>query len=136
MQILMGMLKRGRFITFLPQPVMTGFVNALAILIFMAQLTHFSGKGWVMYALVVLTLLIIYSVPRFTKAVPSALVSIIVVSVLSIVLHLDVRTVGDMGDITPALPVFHLPQLPFTLDTLLIIAPYSLSLAVVGLLES
>ncbi|KWX89045.1 sulfate transporter [Paenibacillus riograndensis] len=136
LQILMGMLKLGRFITFLPQPVMTGFVNALAILIFMAQLTHFSGQGWVMYALVALTLLIIYTVPRFTKAVPSALVAIIVVSVLSIVLHLDVRTVGDMGDITTALPVFQLPQFPLTLDTLLSIAPYALSLAVVGLLES
>ncbi|AIQ20588.1 sulfate transporter [Paenibacillus sp. FSL H7-0357] len=135
-QIVMGMLKLGRFITFLPQPVMTGFVNALAILIFMAQLTHFKGQGWVMYALVALTLLIIYTVPRFTKAVPSALVAIIIVSVLSIVLDLDVRTVGDMGEITSALPLFHLPQLPFTLDTLLIILPYSLSLAVVGLLES
>jgi SulP family sulfate permease len=135
-QILMGMLKLGRFITFLPQPVMTGFVNALAILIFMAQLTHFKGQGWVMYALVALTLVIIYTVPRFTKAVPSALVAIIIVSVLSIVLGLDVKTVGDMGAITSALPLFHLPQLPFTWDMLLTILPYSLSLSVVGLLES
>lgn len=135
-QILMGMLKLGRFITFLPQPVMTGFVNALAILIFMAQLTHFTGQGWVMYALVALTLVIIYTVPRLTTAVPSALVAIIIVSVLSIVLHLDVKTVGDMGTITSALPLFHLPQMPLTLDALLIILPYSLSLAVVGLLES
>lgn len=135
-QILMGMLKLGRFITFLPQPVMTGFVNALAILIFMAQLTHFKGQGWVMYALVALTLVIIYTVPRFTKAVPSALVAIIIVSVLSIVLGLDVKTVGDMGEITSALPLFHIPQLPFTIDMLLTILPYSLSLAVVGLLES
>ncbi|WP_275262618.1 SulP family inorganic anion transporter [Paenibacillus tepidiphilus] len=136
LQIVMGMLKLGRFITFLPKPVMTGFVNALAILIFMAQLTHFSGQSWVMYALVALTLVIIYTVPRFTKAVPSALVAIIIVSVLSIVLNLDVKTVGDMGSITSSLPPFHLPQIPFTLDTLLIILPYSLSLAVVGLLES
>lgn len=135
-QILMGMLKLGRFITFLPQPVMTGFVNALAILIFMAQLTHFDGQGWIMYALVALTLVIIYTVPRFTKVIPSALIAIIVVSVLSITLHLDVKTVGDMGEITATLPLFHLPQLPLTLDTLLIILPYSLSLAVVGLLES
>ncbi|MDF9843099.1 MULTISPECIES: SulP family inorganic anion transporter [unclassified Paenibacillus] len=135
-QILMGMLKLGRFITFLPQPVMTGFVNALAILIFMAQLVHFEGQGWVMYALVALTLVIIYTVPRFTKAVPSALVAIIIVSVLSIVLDLDVNRVGDMGEITSALPLFHLPQLPLTLDMLLTILPYSLSLAVVGLLES
>ncbi|WP_274528642.1 SulP family inorganic anion transporter [Paenibacillus piscarius] len=136
LQIVMGMLKLGRFITFLPQPVMTGFVNALAILIFMAQLVHFEGQGWLMYALVALTLLIIYTVPRITRAVPSALVAIVAVSVLSIALGLDVRTVGDMGTITSALPVFHLPELPLTLDTLLIILPYSLSLAVVGLLES
>lgn len=135
-QIGMGMLKLGRFITFLPQPVMTGFVNALAILIFIAQLTHFKGQGWIMYGLVVLTLIIIYTVPRLTKAVPSALVAIIVVSILSISLHLDVKTVGDMGTITSALPVFHFPQAPLTLETLLIILPYSLSLAVVGLLES
>ncbi|AIQ49431.1 sulfate transporter [Paenibacillus sp. FSL R7-0273] len=135
-QILMGLLKLGRFITFLPQPVMTGFVNALAILIFMAQLVHFEGQGWVMYALVALTLVIIYIVPRFTKAVPSALVAIIIVSVLSIVLDLDVNRVGDMGEITSALPLFHIPQLPLTLDMLLTILPYSLSLAVVGLLES
>jgi SulP family sulfate permease len=135
-QILMGTLKLGRFITFLPQPVMTGFVNALAILIFMAQLVHFKGQGWIMYGLVALTLLIIYTVPRFIKAVPSALVAIIVVSIISISLHLDVKTVGDMGNITAALPLFHIPQAPFTLDTLLIILPYSLSLAVVGLLES
>lgn len=89
-----------------------------------------------MYGLVALTLLVIYTVPRFTKAVPSALVAIVIVSVLSIALHLDVRTVGDMGNITATLPLFHLPQIPFTLDTLLIILPYSLSLAVVGLLES
>lgn len=135
-QILMGTLKLGRFITFLPQPVMTGFVNALAILIFMAQLTHFIGQGWIMYALVALTLAIIYTVPLITSAVPSALVAIIIVSILTITLHLDVRTVGDMGSITASLPLFHLPQLPFTWDTLLIILPYSLSLAVVGLLES
>ncbi|MBT2291081.1 SulP family inorganic anion transporter [Paenibacillus albidus] len=135
-QILMGMLKLGGFITFLPQPVMTGFVNALAILIFMAQLVHFKGQGWLMYGLVALTLVIIYTVPRFTKAVPSALVAIIVVSVLSIALNLNVSTVGDMGEITAALPMFHLPQAPFTLETLWIILPYSLSLAVVGLLES
>ncbi|ASA26505.1 SulP family inorganic anion transporter [Paenibacillus donghaensis] len=135
-QILMGMLKLGRFITFLPQPVMTGFVNALAILIFMAQLVHFNGQGWVMYALVALTLVIIYTFPRLTAAVPSALVAIVAVSILAITLQLDVRTVGDMGTITSALPMFHLPMIPLSLDTLLIILPYSLSLAVVGLLES
>ncbi|MCZ8518056.1 MULTISPECIES: SulP family inorganic anion transporter [Paenibacillus] len=136
LQWIMGVLKLGRFITFVPHSVMTGFVNALAILIFMAQLVQFTGQGWMMYALVALTLVIIYGLPRITKAIPSALAAIIIVSVLAISLGLDVRTVGDMGHITNAPPVFHLPQVPLTLEMLLIIFPYSLSLAVVGLLES
>ncbi|RCX16507.1 SulP family sulfate permease [Fontibacillus phaseoli] len=136
LQIVMGQLKLGKWISFLPHSVMTGFVNALAILIFMAQLTHFSGQGWLMYGLVALTLAIIYLVPRFTKAVPSALVAIIIVSVLSITLNLDVKTVGDMGDISSSLPVFHLPDVVLSWDMLKTIFPISLSLAVVGLLES
>ncbi len=136
LQILMGYLKLGRFITFLPHPVMTGFVNALAILIFMAQLTHFDGQGWLMYALVALTLAIIYLFPRLTKVVPSALVAIIAVSILTITLKLDVRTVGDMGAITSALPKFHLPEVAVSWDMLKTIFPVSLSLAFVGLLES
>ncbi len=136
LQIVMGQLKLGKWISFLPQSVMTGFVNALAILIFIAQLTHFSGQGWLMYGLVALTLAIIYIVPRFTKAVPSALIAIIIVSILSITLHLDVRTVGDMGNITNSLPVFHLPDVVLSWDMLKTIFPISLSLAVVGLLES
>ncbi|WP_410772224.1 SulP family inorganic anion transporter [Fontibacillus sp. BL9] len=136
LQIVMGRLRLGKWISFLPQSVMTGFVNALAILIFMAQLTHFSGQGWLMYGLVALTLAIIYIVPRFTKAVPSALVAIIIVSILSITLNLDVKTVGDMGDISSALPVFHLPDVALSWDMLKTIFPISLSLAVVGLLES
>ncbi len=135
-QWLMGAMKLGRFITFVPHSVMTGFVNALAILIFMAQLTHFTGQGWIMYGLVALTLVIIYTLPRLTKAVPSALAAILIVSVLTIGLHLDVKTVGDMGQLTNVPPVFHLPQVPLTLETLLILLPYSLSLAMVGILES
>ncbi|WP_418303193.1 SulP family inorganic anion transporter [Paenibacillus yonginensis] len=135
-QILLGVLKLGRFITFVPQPVMTGFVNALAILIFMAQLTHFKGQGWVMYALVALTLVIIYVLPRITKAVPPALVAIIIISILTIALHLDVYKVGDLGNLTRDLPTFHLPNIPFTWDTFMIILPYSISMAFVGLLES
>lgn len=136
LQIVMGQLKLGKWISFLPHSVMTGFVNALAILIFMAQLSHFSGQGWLMYGLVALTLAIIYIIPRFTKAVPSALVAIIIVSILSISLHLDVKTVGDMGAITSSLPVFHLPDVVLSWDMLKTIFPVSLSLAVVGLLES
>lgn len=136
LQYVMGMLKFGRFITFVPQSVMTGFVNALAILIFAAQLPHFAGEGWVMYALVALTLLIIYILPRFTRAIPSALAAIVIVSVLAISMGLEVKTVGDMGRITSALPVFHVPQIELSLETLWIIFPYSLSLAIVGILES
>ncbi len=136
LQILMGLFRLGQLVTFVPHSVMTGFVNALAILIFMAQLTHFVGQSWIMYALVALTLVIIYVLPRFTKAVPSALAAIIVVSVLTIGLGLDVNTVGDMGRISSSLPVFHIPQVMFSLDTLRIILPYSFSLAIVGILES
>src|SRR5690554_553817 len=82
-QVIVGYLKLSRFISFVPHSVMTGFVNALAILIFMSQLTHFVGQGWIMYSLVALTLLIIYVLPRFTRAVPSALVAIIVVSIIT-----------------------------------------------------
>lgn len=136
LQYVMGMLKFGRFITFVPQSVMTGFVNALAILIFAAQLPHFAGAGWVMYALVALTLLIIYILPRFTRAIPSALAAIVIVSVLAIGMGLEVKTVGDMGRIMSALPVFHVPQIALSLETVWIIFPYSVSLAIVGILES
>lgn len=135
-QIILGLLKFGRFITFVPHPVMIGFVNALAILIFMAQLPYFKGEGWMMYALVAVTLVIIYVLPRFTKAVPSALAAIIIVSIVTISFGLDVRTVGDEGHIISSLPPFHIPQIPLSLETLWIILPYSISLALVGILES
>lgn len=135
-QISIGYLKLGRFISFVPHSVMTGFVNALAILIFMAQLTHFVDQGWMMYGLVALTLLIIYILPRFTKVVPSALVAIIIVSAITMSLKISVPTVGDMGEIVSSFPLFHLPDFIPSLDNLLIILPYSISLALVGLLES
>lgn len=135
-QVILGALRLGKLINFLPHSVMVGFVNALAILIFMAQLHYFAGEGWVMYALVALTLVIIYVFPRMTKAFPSALAAIIIVSVITMLLGLDVKTVGDMGTITSALPVFHLPEVGLTWDMLRVIFPVSLSLAVVGLLES
>lgn len=135
-QFIMGVLKLGKYISFVPHSVMIGFVNALAILIFMAQLTQFEGESWLMYVLVAVTLLIIYVLPRITKAVPSALVAIIVVSAVAIYNNFDVRTVGDMGEITQKLPFFHLPDVVFSLETLKIILPTSLTLAVVGILES
>ncbi|MBT2725682.1 SulP family inorganic anion transporter [Bacillus sp. ISL-75] len=136
LQIIMGALKLGRLMKFVPRSVMTGFVNALAILIFAAQLPHFVGESWQMYAMVALALAIIYILPRFTKAVPSALVAIIVVTTIAIFTGTDVRTVGDMGELTSKLPVFLIPDIPFNFETLQIIFPYSLSIAIVGLVES
>lgn len=135
-QILLGILKIGKFLTFIPHSVVIGFVNALAILIFMAQLVHFQGQSWIMYALVAATLAIIYLLPRFTKAVPSALVAIIVMTIITIFGGIHVNTVGDMGALPTAFPLFHLPIVPFTLETLLIVLPYALPLALVGILES
>jgi Sulfate permease and related transporters (MFS superfamily) len=135
-QFLLGVLKFGRFITFVPHPVIIGFVNALAILIFMTQLVQFEGATWVMYVLVAATLVIIYGLPRLTKAVPSALVAIIVITAVTIIGGIQVSTVGDMGNITRSLPVFHLPQINWTLETLWIILPTSFTMAIVGLLES
>jgi SulP family sulfate permease len=136
LQWVLGIFKVGRFITFVPHSVIVGFVNALAIIIFMAQIPNFIGESWAMYAMVAGTLAIIYILPWLTKAVPSALTAIIVMTVLAIFLHIDVRTVGDMGDIRQALPLFHMPQIAWTFETLLLLLPYSLALAVVGLTES
>ncbi|MBT2709508.1 SulP family inorganic anion transporter [Pseudomonas sp. ISL-84] len=136
LQILFGVLKLARFMKFIPRAVMIGFVNALAILIFMAQLEQFVDATWVMYAMVAGALAIIYILPRFTKAVPSPLIAIIVITVIAIMTKSDVRTVGDMGALTSALPSFLIPDVPFNLETLKIIFPYSLALAIVGLLES
>ncbi|MHC8967634.1 SulP family inorganic anion transporter [Priestia aryabhattai] len=135
-QILLGVLKVGRFLSFLPQTVMIGFVNALGILIFTAQLPHFQGANWMMYAMVAGTLLIVYLFPLMTKAIPSPLIAIVLMTIVAIVFHLDLKTVGDMGNITRSLPVLHFPKVDLSVDTLLIILPYSLPLAIVGLLES
>jgi SulP family sulfate permease len=135
-QFLMGAVKLGRFLTFIPQSVIIGFVNALAILIFMAQLVHFQGQSWIMYALVAATLAIIYVLPRFTKAIPSALAAIIVITIVTITSGFHVFTVGDMGKLPTAFPLFHLPNIPLNFETLWIILPYSFSLAMVGVLES
>ncbi|MBT2684139.1 SulP family inorganic anion transporter [Bacillus sp. ISL-37] len=135
-QILFGVFKLSRYMKFIPRSVMVGFVNALAILIFMSQLDNFENATWHVYALAGLTLLIIYLLPYITKAVPSTLVAIVVVTSIVIIMGVDVRTVGDMGTLTRTLPVFLLPDIPLTLETLLILLPYSLALAVVGLLES
>jgi SulP family sulfate permease len=135
-QIVAGLARVGTVMRFVSRSVMTGFVNALAILIFMAQLPEFKGAGWLVYAMVAAGLAIIYLLPRLTKAVPSPLVAILVLTVLAILLKLDVRRVGDLGDLPSSLPIFLWPQVPWNLETLRIVLPYSLGLAAVGLLES
>ncbi|RFU62046.1 SulP family inorganic anion transporter [Peribacillus glennii] len=135
-QIILGVCKIGRLMKFIPRSVMIGFVNSLAILIFTAQLPHFVGESWVMYAMTAGALAIIYLFPRFTNAVPSPLVAIIIITVISIAAGASVRTVGDMGELKQALPMFMLPDIPVNLETLSIILPYSIALAFVGLLES
>lgn len=136
LQIIAGYLKLGSLLRFVSKSVMTGFVNALAILIFMAQLPEFVGAGWQMYAMVAAGLAIIYLFPYITKAVPSPLVAIVVLTVFSMVIGLDLRTVGDMGDLPDTLPLFLIPDIPLNMETLAIIFPYSVTLMAVGLLES
>ncbi|WP_439155353.1 SulP family inorganic anion transporter [Yoonia sp.] len=138
LQIGAGLLKLGYVMRFVSKSVMTGFVNALAILIFMAQLPELdpSRVPVLTYFLVAGGLAIIYLFPLLTKAIPSPLVTIIVLTILTIAMGWDVRTVGDMGELPDTLPIFLIPDIPLNLDTLSIIFPYSVAVAVVGLLES
>lgn len=135
-QIGAGLLKLASLMRFVSRSVMTGFVNALAILIFQAQLPELHGVSWKVYPMVAAGLAIIYLLPRVTTVVPSPLVSIVVLTAVSIGLGLDIRTVGDMGELPSSLPSFLVPDIPVNLETLVIILPYALTLAVVGLLES
>jgi SulP family sulfate permease len=136
LQIIFGVLRLSRYMKFIPRSVMVGFVNSLAILIFLAQLQHFVGESWMMYAMVIVTLAIIYLFPYINKTIPSTLVAIIAVTAFAIFTESGVRTVGDMGAISQSLPIFLIPHVPLTIETLMIILPYSLALALVGLLES
>lgn len=136
LQIGFGLARLGVLMRFVSRSVITGFVNALAILIFLAQLPELIGVSSITYPMVAAGLAIIYLLPRLTTAVPSPLVAIIVLTAATIFLGLDVRTVGDMGALPSDLPVFLLPDVPLTLETLRIILPVSATLAVVGLLES
>ena len=135
-QIAAGFLRLGYVMRFVSKSVMTGFVNALAILIFMAQLPELTNVPPLTYVMVAAGLAIIYLFPRITKAIPSPLVTIVVLTAISLALGLDLRTVSDMGELPDTLPVFLIPQIPFTLETLMIILPYSVGVAAVGLLES
>ena len=161
LQIAAGITRLGKFIRMVPHPVMLGFVNGLAIVIFLAQLNQFGVDGqpgwldgtfmegtildvawlegmqlYMLLGLVALTMLIIHFLPRFTNALPSSLIAIVVVSLLVFGLDLDTRVVGDIASIKGGLPSFHIPSVPFNLDTLIIIFPYAIVLAAIGLIES
>jgi SulP family sulfate permease len=135
-QVTLGLLGVAKLMRFVPRSVMTGFVNALAILIFLAQIPHLTDGGATVYVLVAAGLAIIYLLPRLTTAVPAPLIAIVALTVLCVAAGITVPTVGDEGELPSALPVLGIPAVPFSLETLLIIAPYSFTLAVVGLLES
>lgn len=147
-QIVVGILKLGKLIRLVPHPVMYGFVNGLAIIIFMAQLDQFKvarDGAWtwmtgttlyLMLGLVILTMVIMWLLPRLTKAVPSSLVAIVVVFLIVIGFNVDTKTVGDIASIKGGFPPFNIPAVPFTLETLQIIFPYAAIMAGVGLIES
>ncbi|MFC7687959.1 SulP family inorganic anion transporter [Ureibacillus sp. GCM10028918] len=135
-QILFGVLKVAKLMKFIPNAVMIGFVNSLAILIFMAQVPHFIGISNMTYVFVGITLLLVYTLPRFIKVIPAPLIAIISLTIVAIFSGVNLRTIGDLGTITQTLPSFIIPDVPFSLDTFKIIFPFSISLAIVGLVES
>ncbi|MBU9721332.1 SulP family inorganic anion transporter [Bacillus alkalicola] len=136
LQILVGLFKLARYMKFIPRSVMVGFVNALAILIFEAQIPHLFGQGWLVLALAAATLAIIYLFPYITTIIPSTLIAIVALTAYTMFSGTSVFTVGDMGTLTQTLPVFLLPQVPIAYETLAIIFPYAISLTIVGILES
>jgi SulP family sulfate permease len=146
-QIIAGLLRLGKLIRLVPHPVMFGFVNGLAIVIFMSQLDQFKvgghGGNWmvgselmIMLGLVVLTMLIIWGLPKITKVIPASLVAILTIFALVVGLNIDTKTVGDIASIQGGFPPFHIPDVPFTMETLMIILPYAFIVAGVGLIES
>ncbi len=135
-QIVIGVLKLGKFIRLVPQPAMFGFVNGLAIVIASSQFKFFSGEGMLMYAIVIATMLIIYFLPRLTKAVPAGLVAIVILTSVVYYMNLDTKTVGDLADISGGLPTFAVPDVPYGWETLQLVAPYAFLVAMVGLIES
>ena len=135
-QVVFRLLRLSRYIKYVPKPVMSGFVNALAILIFMAQLPHLVGADALMVGLVAAGLLVIYLLPRITRAIPAPLVAIAALTAFTTLTGAEVHTVGDMGELPSTLPFFHVPSVPLTLETLRIITPFALAMAMVGLIES
>jgi SulP family sulfate permease len=135
-QILFGLLRLGVLMRFVSKSVRTGFVNALAILIFWAQMPHIIGGDWIAYSVLAAGLAIIYVAPRITTSIPSPLICILILTTASVTLHLPVQTVADLGQLPDSLPIFSWPAVPLTLETLTIIAGPALAIAMVGLLES
>jgi SulP family sulfate permease len=135
-QIVLALAGIAKLMRFIPRSVMVGFVNALAILIFTAQLPHLIGVPWAVYPLAAAALAVIWFLPRLTTAVPAPLVAIVLLTAVTMVTHLTVPTVGDEGTLPDSLPQLGLPDVPFTLDTLKLIAPYAIGIALVGLMES
>lgn len=135
-QILVGVFKLGKLIRLVPQPAMYGFVNGLAIVIAMAQFPLFEGENWIMYALVLATMVIVKYFPKISNAIPSGLVAIVTISIVVIGLDLDTKRVGDLADISGNLPSFAIPQIHLTWESILTVLPYSILVALVGLIES
>ncbi|MCG7333557.1 SulP family inorganic anion transporter [Salinicoccus roseus] len=135
-QLILGLLKVGKLMKFIPNSVMIGFVNALGIMIFMSQVEHIFGISIDTYIYVIVTLAIVYIVPRFFRALPAPLIALVVLTAVYIMFGSNVGTVGDLGNIERSLPSFFIPDVPFTMETLQIILPYSISMAIVGLVES
>ncbi len=135
-QITLGLLGVAKLMRFIPRSVMVGFVNALAILIFIAQLPHLIGVPWLVYPLVAAGIIIMVAMPRLTKVIPAPLVAIILITVAVVVTGMNVPSVGDEGELPKSLPELFLPNVPLTWETFTIIAPYAIAMALVGLLES
>lgn len=135
-QVLFGIFKVAKLMKFIPRAVMIGFVNSLAILVFMAQIPHVIGGNVMTYVFLAVTLSIVCFVPKFFRAIPAPLIAIILLTAATIFGGIEMKTIGDLGTITQSLPSFLIPNVPFTFGTLAIIFPFSLSLAIVGLMES
>ncbi|MGI5190937.1 SulP family inorganic anion transporter [Promicromonospora sp. CA-289599] len=135
-QVVLGVLGVAKIMRFIPRSVMVGFVNALAILIFLSQVPHLIGVPWIVYPLVAVGIVIMVLLPRWTKVVPAPLVAIVLLTVAVVVAAINVPTVGDEGALPESLPSLFFPNVPLNLETLQIIAPYALAMALVGILES
>ncbi|MEK4229438.1 SulP family inorganic anion transporter [Solibacillus sp. FSL H8-0538] len=135
-QVLFGVFKIARLMKFIPNAVMIGFVNSLAILVFMAQTPHFFGGSLMTWIFLLATIAFVYGIPYVIKGIPAPLIAVVILSVVAVYAGFDLNTVGDMGSITQSLPSFFIPDVPFNLETLSIIFPYSIALAIVGLMES